>query len=606
MVPIANFASGTGELVTASSFSPDSRMIAFASTKSGSQEIWVKPVEGGEPIQVTRNGFFNQYPVWSPSGNDIAFFSNRLGNNGIWRTSFAGGEQVQMVSGISSIARLVFWSPQGKLYFQDGTELFAADEKTGAKTKVTDLDAVGIKPRIIEISDDGQKIAYSIKEGGIWKVKVSDPSGGNSADLGSSDQQIDQLSWDPGGKSVLYSGSAEGVYQIFRADIGGSKPVQLSNGNLDFFVEDVSADGTKILYSSVQETSDLWQVSSLNSTQSAIANDVPSEFWPDISPDGKSVAYQAVSQADRAYRGSVKSISLTGSNAPSTLSTEGFAPVWSPDSRTVAFFRRSDAGISIWRVQSTGGDVRKLADGLISPPGYFATPYLKVGTNHMSWSPDGQLLAYSSRSDGNASYISLVSADGAQKREIKISKEPDEDFCCPVWLQDGAHIIVASEFSRSEPPVTRAYRISQIGIESGERVTLFEADTRPRLLGIGSGGEVLIAERVDPVERTAVSKTARIVAINIKSQARRQAVTLENVYFENIHLSRDGRNLVFSARSNDLSALWTVPVAGGSPKKLIEETDPKILLSSATWSPDGRSIIFGKQTRTTLLSMLSN
>ena len=258
MVPIANFSSGTGELVTAASFSPDSRMIAFASTRSGSQEIWVKPVEGGEPIQVTRNGFYNQYPVWSPNGNDIAFFSNRQGNSGIWRTSFAGGEQIQIASGLSSIARLVLWSSHGKIYFQDGPELFAADEKTGEKTQVTNLGSAGLKPRIIEVSDDGKNIAYAINESGVWKVKVSDPKGGNSVEVGSSRDQIDQMTWDPNGRSVVYSSSANGVYQIFRAGINGSDAVQLSNGNLDFFVEDVSNDGTKILYSSVQESSDLW------------------------------------------------------------------------------------------------------------------------------------------------------------------------------------------------------------------------------------------------------------------------------------------------------------------------------------------------------------
>ncbi len=308
MVPIVTFSSGTGELVTASSFSPDARMIAFASTKSGSQEIWAKPVEGGEPIQVTRNGYFNQYPVWSPSGNDIAFFSNRQGNSGIWRTSFAGGEQIQIVSGISSISRLLHWSPAGKLYFQDGTEMFAADEKTGEKTKVTDFGSAGIKPRIIEVADDGQKIAYSINESGVWKVKVSDLDGRNAAEIGSSRDEIDQITWDPNGKSVVYSGSANGVYQIFRAGVDGSEPVQLSNGNLDFFAEDVSADGTKILYSSVQETSDLWQVSSSTASQAAVVNDVASEFWPDISGDGKKVLYQSVSQADSPYRGSVKSL----------------------------------------------------------------------------------------------------------------------------------------------------------------------------------------------------------------------------------------------------------------------------------------------------------
>jgi hypothetical protein len=46
-------------------------------------------------------------------------------------------------------------------------------------------------------------------------------------------------------------------------------------------------------------------------------------------------------------------------------------------------------------------------------------------------------------------------------------------------------------------------------------------------------------------------------------------------------------------------------VSGGTPHKILGENDPKILLSNLAWSPDGSSIVFGKQTRTNLLSMLT-
>jgi len=83
-VPITSWSSVSSEGIASSSFSPDSRMIAFASKKSGSTEIWVKPVVGGDPIQITKSGFENQYPVWSPDGQEIAFLSIRAGNRGIW------------------------------------------------------------------------------------------------------------------------------------------------------------------------------------------------------------------------------------------------------------------------------------------------------------------------------------------------------------------------------------------------------------------------------------------------------------------------------------------------------------------------------------------
>lgn len=64
--------------------------------------------------------------------------------------------------------------------------------------------------------------------------------------------------------------------------------------------------------------------------------------------------------------------------------------------------------------------------------------------------------------------------------------------------------------------------------------------------------------------------------------------------------------IAFVTRKNNVTELWTIPADGGNAKKVITENDPKILISELVWSPDGRSVIFGKQTRTNILSMLTN
>ena len=64
--------------------------------------------------------------------------------------------------------------------------------------------------------------------------------------------------------------------------------------------------------------------------------------------------------------------------------------------------------------------------------------------------------------------------------------------------------------------------------------------------------------------------------------------------------------LAYVTRAENVTELWAVPVGGGTPKRLLSDNDPKVLISSLTWSPDGKSVIFGKQTRTNVLSMLTN
>lgn len=61
-------------------FSPDSRLLAFSSRRSGSPEIWVAQVDGSGARRLTRVGDAVE-PSWSPDGRHIAF--ERL-EQGIW------------------------------------------------------------------------------------------------------------------------------------------------------------------------------------------------------------------------------------------------------------------------------------------------------------------------------------------------------------------------------------------------------------------------------------------------------------------------------------------------------------------------------------------
>jgi serine/threonine protein kinase len=606
MVPITNWSSGTGELVSSASFSPDAKMIAFAATKTGATEVWVKPVTGGEPIQVTKSGFYNQYPVWSPNGQNLAFFSSRNGVNGIWQASFTGGEQVQIASGVSPIARPLFWSKEGKIYLQDGGELSSIDVKTGAGSKLTDFASKGIKPRTIELYTDENSIAYSVREDGVWKIYVSDIQGGQRQEIAASPEQIDDLVWDVNGKAVIYSSSSEGAYQVFRASIGESKPVQLSNGNLDFFVRDVSSDGSSILYSSVAETSDLWSVDISDGKQTPLANEVAAEYWPDIAADGKSIVYQSVSQADRPFRGTVNFKTIAGNEPALTLSTEGFAPAFSKDGQWVAYFRRSDPGISIWRVRASGGEALKLADGNVSAPSYFVTPYLKIGNSHLAWSADGASIAYAANTDG-ISDIWITAFDGTKNTKLTANKDASESYCCPVWSPDGRSIAFTSEFAQTSTPPKRFYRSWSIDPVTSEQHIVFESADPIRFIGFANdGAAAIILSRAKSKITGAVAESTQINVVSLKTGARSAGPVLQDVYFNNIYASPDGRMIAYVTRSDNITVLWTIPLNGGSPKQVAKETDPKILYSTLTWADDGRSIVFGKQTRTNMLSMLSN
>ncbi len=59
-------------------WSPDGRLIAFTSTRSGSQDIWVMRADGSGLRRVTTARSDENSPTWSPDGRWLAFSSDRI------------------------------------------------------------------------------------------------------------------------------------------------------------------------------------------------------------------------------------------------------------------------------------------------------------------------------------------------------------------------------------------------------------------------------------------------------------------------------------------------------------------------------------------------
>ncbi|MEO7659172.1 MAG: hypothetical protein ABIV48_06115, partial [Pyrinomonadaceae bacterium] len=439
----------------------------------------------------------------------------------------------------------------------------------------------------------------SVLENGVWKVKTKSLDAGDFVEIASQKEQIDNIAFHPNADSVFYSGVADGTMQIFQAIAGEAAPVQISTGNSDIFLQDVATDGSKVLYSSVNETSDLWMIDTVDTKESVVANDVHGEYWADFSPDGKNVAYQSVTRPDVPFHGSIVVKALLASGAPVVVASDGFSPIWSKDSQWIVFLRQNDAaGMSIWKVRSTGADLVKLADG--GEMGYLNTPYLKTGTNHISSSSDGGILSYSAKKDG-VSNIWIVSSDGTESRPLSANSDPGQNYCCGSWSRDGSHFAFVSQ-----APESQSFRLSIAEADGQNARVVFESLHLFRFLGFTlDSRELVIAQREDVNDRsqTPAITNIHLISLSVSDKVRR-VHTLTNAYSYNIHLSSDGQTIAFVSRSKDVNELWTVPSLGGIPKKIVSEKDPKVMFSSLAWSPDGRSIIFGKQTRTNLLSML--
>ena len=135
-------------------YSPDGQRLAFASTRSGAEEIWIANRDGSNPLQVTSMGGPQcSNPQWSPDGRTLLFNSRRAGAGDLYLLQPDTGKLTQLTKDPTdeSEAR---WS-------RDGRWIYFASNRTG-RDEVWRMPAAGGAP------------AQITRQGGIAAVESGD------------------------------------------------------------------------------------------------------------------------------------------------------------------------------------------------------------------------------------------------------------------------------------------------------------------------------------------------------------------------------------------------------------------------------------------------
>lgn len=157
------------------SVAPDGRQLAFASNRTGANEIWTVDAEGSDPRQLTfHRGPVVTAPQWSPDGTRLAFSSQVGGNRDIYVIRSDGSESTRITTGPSEEGN-PSWSRDGRwLYFrsdQGGTgQIWKVAVSGGAPIQVT----TGEASQAFE-SFDG-KVLYFVRNAavpGVWSIPLN-------------------------------------------------------------------------------------------------------------------------------------------------------------------------------------------------------------------------------------------------------------------------------------------------------------------------------------------------------------------------------------------------------------------------------------------------
>ncbi len=587
-------------------FSPDGKFVTYASTRDGNSGIWLKQVGTGEPFSNRSEQGIAASPIWSPDGQQIAYLSKRETQNGIWIMPAFGGSPT-LVKAIDSFSReLISWSNEGKIYFVAQGNLYAVDVGSQQVSELTKFDHAKPLDRGFSLSPDNQRIAYTDFKDEQIDIWIMPKRGGQPARVTNDKAEDSNLVWTPDGKGILYSSKRNGIQQIFLARLDGGAPVQLTVNDSDSEVLDVSPDGTRILYATIRDESDLWSVKLDRPKEIQLTSDIGLEFWPAAAPDGKTFAFQATpaTKGSTLFNCSLLAKSLTDEAPLTQLTSDGFAPRWSPDGKQVAFLRYTSGPPNLWRVHAGGGDASPLTTGGITFGGFTLLPYNRSQTQDFQWSSDSSRLIYCANTSGLAN-VWQTAADGSGATQVSHNTEANLHFFDPFWSPDGRRVawLALAIPSGAQKKIGWSIWVSGEGADQ----QIFQSDAVLGLVGWSQSGQELIIKSI-PGKGNAPGfpVDVSLSAIAIKGGTQRSLAQLKVTYFQNIQLAPPGNQIAFVTRSDGTDSLHVIPANGGAARTIVTSNDPRVYLSGLVWSPDGRTIYYGKQASWTVLSMIDN
>jgi Tol biopolymer transport system component len=220
------------------SWSPNGLRIAFwgLAQPGARRAIWTIPVDGGAPVTVVDDAFYNWSPVWSPDGRFLYFASNRGGGMNLWRVAI--DERSGRVGAPQPITTSSEWSARPSLSRDGRLLVFATnssrsfveqvsfDPETGRADGPPSLVYEGARSiRTCDVSPDGAWLVLWASSPGEDLLLIR-PDGSDLRQL-TNDLARDRTPyWSPEGRRILFASNRSGKYEAWtiRPDGSGLSP----------------------------------------------------------------------------------------------------------------------------------------------------------------------------------------------------------------------------------------------------------------------------------------------------------------------------------------------------------------------------------------------
>ncbi len=255
-------------------------------------------------------------------------------------------------------------------------EIYKIDPNSGEEQNLTNSGADERSPRL---SSDGSMIAFLSGTEGNMSLEVMLADGTERKRLAQASERFSSYRWSPDGRRVAYVAQAEGASFLYVVNADGTEPVLLTT--------------------------------------------VPVDHVGGWSPKGNAVVFSVTTAGEQG----VWVRNPDGVNEFRRTEQEDFEPVWSPDSKRIAFLSSRDGSPELYVMLADGTEQMRLTNN--------SAPEYKV-----SWSPNGKRLLFVSERDGNAEiYVTDVKGDNVTR--LTTNNVRDDE---PVWSPNGRRIAFVS------------------------------------------------------------------------------------------------------------------------------------------------------------------
>lgn len=422
---------GTG-IETDPVFSPDGTMIAFTGEYDGNTDVFVIPTSGGIPKRITYHPGTDAAVAWTPDGKNIIFRSNRESNSPrytkLFKVSVNGGWPTALPLPIAFSGK---FSEDGKYFayspgaggspfnysnyvawrnYRGGlaSSVWIADMSTLDVVKIprdrsNDFSPVWVGNQVYFLSDRNGPVSlfhFDPATKAVTEVVKNDGPDIRSASAGPGGVVYDRF-----GELFLFDPASGQTHQV-NVDVSADMPEvrdRISRADRDIENAAISPTGVRAVF---EAHGDILTVPAKESSTRDITN-TPGvmEREPAWSPDGQSIAY--FSDESGQYELHISNQTGGGEVRKFPLAKDAtyyFHPVWSPDSKLIAFH---DNKMQVWVLDTAARKASVIDKGVVNDNDYDA-----------SWSPDSKWLSYTRSTENRFHALFLYSVESGKTTRV--------------------------------------------------------------------------------------------------------------------------------------------------------------------------------------------